>query len=276
MRTYKYTENAGETPVSLCRKSCTSGRSVLCSPAVKHSLSLFLAALALSLTACQTQFPKVSSAPALYMPEGLCYLDEVAPTIQVELKYAGSDNFVGRPIEGYSGQRAILRKDAAANMAKAAAILAKDGYGLKVLDAYRPAGAMKDFYEWSKTDDDRMKARFYPNITKKGIYDGQYIGLTSEHNWGVAVDVTLIDLKSGKECDMGGHHDLLDPCSATDYPNLTPRQRANRNRLRSAMAAAGMRNYSKEWWHYFVHPLGICYLYGFPLDDNLSPAPSAQ
>lgn len=237
---------------------------------VKH----LLVSLCLLLpVACETQkpLPQVSSAPRTHLPADFCYLDTVAPTVRVDLKYAGNDNFVGRPIAGYTGHRAILRKDAAANVAKAAALLAKEGYGLKILDAYRPAGAMQDFYAWSKTDDDRMKARFYPNITKKGIYDGKYIGLESEHSWGVAVDITLVDLRTGRECDMGGHHDLLDACSATDYPNLTPVQRANRDRLRSAMESAGMRNYSKEWWHYFVSPMGMCYVYGFPLNDALLP-----
>lgn len=207
--------------------------------------------------------------PPQHLPSDFCYVDTVAPTVQTDLKYAGSDNFVGRPIWGYTGRRAVLRRDAAACVARAAEALAKDGYGLRIYDAYRPALAMQDFYGWSKTDDDRMKARFYPNITKKGIYDGKYIGTVSEHSWGVAVDITLIRLKDGQECDMGGHHDLLDESSATDYPNLTDEQKANRRRLRQAMEDAGMRNYSKEWWHYFVHPMGTVYSYSFPLNDHL-------
>lgn len=234
-----------------------------------------MAAAVLLFSACE-RVPQPSDAPAAYMPAGFCYVDEVAPTVQVDLKYAGYDNFVGRPIVGYTGKRAILRHDAAAAVARAAKSLAKQGYGLRICDAYRPAGAMQDFYRWSKTPDDRMKARFYPNISKKGIYEGKYIGTVSEHSWGVAVDITLIRLSNGQECDMGGHHDLLDPSSATDYPNLTPAQRANRQRLCKAMTDAGMRNYSTEWWHYYVYPLGTCWAYGFPLDDHLSPAPDQQ
>lgn len=238
------------------------------------SFTAWLTAIALScwLSSC-TQVAEPSHEEAAYLPSAFCYVDEVAPRVRTDLKYSGNDNFVGRPIAGYSGHRAMLRKDTAAAIAKASDLLTKDGYGLKIWDAYRPARAMQDFYAWSKTADDRMKARFYPNLTKKGIYDGKYIGLKSEHNWGIAVDVTLVHLKSGRECDMGGHHDLLDPCSATDYPDLTPLQRANRNRLRTAMEAAGMRNYSKEWWHYYLYPTGTCYLYDFPLNDNLPPAP---
>lgn len=203
------------------------------------------------------------------LPRDFCFVDTVAPTVQTDLKYAGSDNFVGRPIWGYTGHRAVLRRDAADCIARAAKALAKEGYGLRIYDAYRPALAMQDFYGWSKTSDDRMKATFYPNITKKGIYEGKYIGTVSEHSWGVAVDITLIRLSTGKECDMGGHHDLLDESSATDYPNLTDEQKANRRRLCKAMEAAGMRNYSKEWWHYYVHPMGTVYSYSFPLNDAL-------
>lgn len=207
------------------------------------------------------------------MPAELCYLDEVAPNIKVDLKYCGHDNFVGRPIDGYTtGKRAILRKDAAAAMAKAQKELEKQGLGLLVWDAYRPHRALRDFYNWSMTDDDRTRRRFYPNITKREIYENKYIGLTSEHSWGIAVDITLINLRTGKELDMGGRHDLLDASSATRYAGLTPRQQANRLLLLHTMESAGMRNYSKEWWHYFVSPPGICHQFDFPLNDNLAPA----
>lgn len=216
-----------------------------------------------------TQVVHPSTEPAAALPSSFCYVDTVAPTVQTELKYAGNDNFVGRPIWGYTGRRAVLRRDTAQAVARAAKALAKEGYGLRIYDAYRPAAAMQDFYAWSKTDDDRMKARFYPNITKRGIYEGKYIGLHSEHSWGIAVDITLIRLADGKECDMGGHHDLLDTSSATDYPHLTPVQKANRRRLCKAMEDAGMRNYSKEWWHFYLHPMGQVFEYSFPLNDEL-------
>lgn len=209
-------------------------------------------------------------APRPTMPAELCYLDTIAPTVRVDLKYCGNDNFVGRPIDGYTtGQRAILRKDAAEAIRKAQQKLEHLGLGILVWDAYRPHRALRDFYNWSMTDDDSSRAEFYPNITKRGIYDNRYIGLTSEHSWGIAVDITLIDLKTGKELDMGGRHDLLDVSSATIHAGLTPRQQANRLLLRNTMAAVGMRNYSKEWWHYFLSAPGTCHRYDFPLDDTL-------
>ena len=156
---------------------------------------------------------------------------------------------------------------------KAAALAAKQGLGLLIWDAYRPSRAMLDFRRWSRTDDERMKARFYPNISKQGIYDGKYIGDISEHSWGIAVDITLVDLRTGREVDMGGHHDLLDVSSATESPLVTPRQRANRLKLRDIMLAAGMKNYHTEWWHYYLAEPGTCYSYNFELRDDLSTAP---
>ncbi len=233
---------------------------------------LALSVLAAALPQC-THAPGAAPFASLSLPAEFCYLDTVAPAVRVDLKYSGSDNFVGRPIAGYSGKRAVLRRDTALALKKAADLLAKQGLGLLVWDAYRPACAMSDFRRWSRTPDDRMKARFYPNITKQGIYDGKYIGDISEHSWGIAVDVTLVDLRSGRELDMGGHHDLLDVSSATESPLVTPQQRANRLKLRDAMAAVGMKNYHTEWWHYFLADPGKLFSYNFELRDDLLSSP---
>jgi D-alanyl-D-alanine dipeptidase len=210
----------------------------------------------------------------IYMPTGLCYLDEIIPGICVDLKYCGSDNFVGRPICGYtSGRRAILRRDTAEKVARAQQILACQGLALKVWDAYRPHRAMKDFLAWSHTADESKKAEFYPHITKQGIYEHKYISRKSDHSCGLAVDVTLIRLETGEELDMGGRHDLLDESSATRYSGLTPEQQKNRLLLARTMAEVGLRNYRKEWWHYSQKREPDCKRYDFPLNDNLKPAP---
>lgn len=208
------------------------------------------------------------------MPEELCYLDEEVPGIRVDLKYCGSDNFTGRPVAGYtSGHRAILRRDTAECIRRAQTALAEKGLGLVVWDAYRPHRAMEDFYAWSQTADESRKTEFYPNITKAGIYENKYIRRHSEHSWGVAVDVGIIELATGKELDMGGRHDFLDASSATRYSGLTPEQRANRMLLRDTMDHAGMRNYKREWWHYFLKERGPVTRYDFPLCDTLISRP---
>lgn len=207
-----------------------------------------------------------------FMPAELCYLDEEVPGIKVDLRYCGYDNFVGRPIDGYTtGTRAILRRDTAECLKRAQHELNAQGLGLLVWDAYRPHRAMKDFYAWSRTDEAAMKHKYYPNITKQGIYDGKYIRRTSEHSLGVAVDVTIINLATGKELDMGTGFDFLDPSSATRFAGITPEQHANRMLLRNTMNRSGMRNYKREWWHYFLKNRGNCTRYDFPLCDTLLP-----
>ena len=211
---------------------------------------------------------------SLYMPASLCYVDEIVPGIKTDLKYCGNDNFTGRPVAGYtSGRRAILRRDTAECIKRAQQELAGKGLGLLVWDAYRPHRAMDDFYAWSKTPDGPEKSAVYPNISKQGIYEGKYIRRRSEHSWGVAVDVTIIDLNTGQELDMGGRHDLLDISSATRYTGITPEQHRNRMLLRDTMDRAGMRNYKREWWHYFLKERGNVTRYDFPLCDTLIPLP---
>lgn len=230
----------------------------------------WIAAAACLLAACSAEKPLLApDAPVTQLPAAMCYLDSVVPHLRTELKYAGSDNFVGRPIRGYTGRRAILGRAAAARVREAARLLARQGYGLLVWDAYRPTSAMQDFFEWSRNADDRMREKFYPRLTKRQIYAQRYIGTMSEHSMGIAVDVTLYRLKDGREVDMGGHHDLLDAASALESPLVTPSQRANRLILHNAMLAAGMKGYDKEWWHYYMPGSGPFYLYGFPLDDSL-------
>jgi D-alanyl-D-alanine dipeptidase len=189
------------------------------------------------------------------MPAGFTYVDRVAPQVSADLKYAGNDNFIGRPMAGYRGHRPILRIEAAQALKKASDSLAKQGYGLLIYDAYRPHTAMIDINQWGKDlTDQKMKAKFYPNIDKATIFKDCYIRDCSEHSRGVALDITLVDLKTKKPVDMGGHHDLLDPSSATASTQVTAKQRKNRQILKQAMEAAGFDNYSLEWWHYRLSP----------------------
>lgn len=234
-------------------------------------LSVLLPVLGLS--SCSPFGEARSSSPEALrpaLPGGWCYVDTVAPAVRVDLKYAGSDNFVGRPIDGYTGRRAVLRREAAEGLARVSKQLADEGLGLLIWDAYRPKRALRDFRAWSASPDDRQKAEFYPHLSKEDIYRDRYIGDSSEHCWGIAVDITLVDLKTGRPLDMGGRHDLLDPSSATDCETISPQQRQNRHKLRDAMAAGGFSNYSKEWWHYYHYPLPKPLLeYDFPLDDDM-------
>lgn len=176
-------------------------------------------------------------------------------------------------MNGYRGKRAILRREAAAHLAMAQRSLRGKGYGILIYDAYRPHTAMIDIGKWGKDDgDQKMKARFYPGIDKKRIFADHYLRDFSEHSRGVAVDIALVDLRSGKPVDMGGHHDLLDPSSATDSELVAPSQREKRQLLKKEMERAGFANYAPEWWHYRLSPEPdeTSHFY-FPAWDGMKP-----
>lgn len=224
---------------------------------MNRALKCLLAGLGVVLASCSGEpFQPSMNQPLMdLMPQGFVYVDQFVPSVKTDLKYSGSDNFIGRPLNGYHGKRAILRREAAIQLAKAQRYLRSKGYGILIYDAYRPHTAMIDIGKWGKDlGDQKMKARFYPGIDKKRIFDDNYVRDISEHSRGVAVDITLVDLKTGKPVDMGGHHDLLDPSSATDSFLVTPSQRAKRQLLKNEMARAGFDNYAPEWWHYRLSP----------------------
>ena len=208
------------------------------------------------------------------MQPGFVYVDQVAPLVKTNLKYAGYDNFVGRPLDGYHGRRAILRTQAAQALKKVSEDLYRQGYLLEIYDAYRPHTAVLDICKWGADDgDQKMKSRYYPHIDKAKVFGDHYVRDFSEHSRGVAVDVSLLYAKTGKPVDMGGHHDLLDPSSTTDSTLVTPSQRRNRMILKTDFEKQGFANYAPEWWHYRLlnEPEPTLHYY-FPVWDGMTSA----
>ena len=189
---------------------------------------------------------------ACALPSEFVYLDEVSPSINTQLQYFTSHNFVGRPIEGYGVNRAILTKPAALALANVQAELNKHGLGLLVFDAYRPQRAVNDFMAWARDIKDiKNKSRYYPNVDKRNLFDEGYIAQKSGHSRGSTVDLTIIDLSNGANLlDMGSRFDFFGPQSWPDYPNITAQQRANRLLLQTLMIKYGFTPYDKEWWHF--------------------------
>jgi D-alanyl-D-alanine dipeptidase len=174
--------------------------------------------------------------------------------LKVEMRYAGSDNFVGRPILGYEAPVCLLTPEAANALAKVQASLAPEGLGLKVFDCYRPVRAVKAFAAWAKDPADQAnKARYYPDIDKSRLFELGYIAERSGHSRGSTVDLTLVELPGGREVDMGSGYDLFDPLSWPTDPRPSTEQRANRMRLQAAMTAHGFRPLKEEWWHFTLN-----------------------
>lgn len=176
---------------------------------------------------------------------------EVIPGLAVDMRYFGSDNFVGRPIAGYEAPVCLLTPEAARALADVQATLAKDGLGLKVYDCYRPQRAVADFVAWAKDlSDQTRKAEQYPNVDKSNLFELGYIAERSGHSRGSTVDLTLVDARTGAEIDMGSAYDLFDPVSWPSDMSVSAVARANRISLQDVMQAHGFKPLKEEWWHF--------------------------
>lgn len=186
------------------------------------------------------------------LPEGFLYLDSLIPDARVELRYSGSHNFIGEPVEGYQQARPVLSKPAAQALVRAQEALRPFGLGILVFDAYRPQRAVDHFVRWAENlEDTRMKAEFYPEVDKQNLFRDNYIAARSGHSRGSTVDLTLVDLNPPHALlDMGTGFDFFGPASWPEHAALSPQQRANRLLLQRLMQEQGFRPYPKEWWHF--------------------------
>jgi len=195
-----------------------------------------------------TSLPLRADQPA---QPGFVYLDQVLTSARYDVRYAGSDNFVGQPIDGYQKARIILTGEAAAALAAVEKDVALSGLALKIFDGYRPQRAVNDFRRWAADPQDiRQKARYYPALDKPALFRDGYIAKHSGHSRGSTVDLTLVDAKTGEELDMGSHFDFFGPISHHGTALVNVQQTRNRETLRQAMLRHGFEPYSAEWWHY--------------------------
>jgi D-alanyl-D-alanine dipeptidase len=200
----------------------------------------------------------LSTAPALAaddtLPEGFVHADEVVPGLVLDLRYAGSDNFVGQRVDGYEAARVVLSTPAAEALRKVQADLKPFGLGLKIFDAYRPTQAVAHFVRWSSMPDDpKAKHAYYPDIDKQKLFEEGYVATRSSHSRGSTVDLTLVTIgKDGAvaDLDMGTPFDFFGPESWPDYTDLTGEQRSNRLLLKLVMERHGFKPFDKEWWHF--------------------------
>lgn len=178
-------------------------------------------------------------------------LSESVPDAILEIRYYSTYNFVGDRINGYEEPCALLTKEAATALKKASDEVVSKGYRLKIYDAYRPQKAVTHFMNWAKdVSDTRMKKYFYPELDKSVLFDQGYIAEKSGHSRGSTVDLTLFDMNTEKELDMGGTFDYFGELSHPDYKQITAEQYENRMILRDAMLANGFKPLDEEWWHF--------------------------
>ncbi len=185
------------------------------------------------------------------LPKGFVYVKEVIPNIKIDLRYYGSHNFVGEPIDGYLKPKCILTKKAAEALKKVQEEFERLGFGLLIYDAYRPQTAVDHFVRWAKdVDDTRTKEEFYPHVAKTDLFKEGYIASKSGHSRGSTVDVTIVSLRTGHILNLGGPYDFFDKRSSIDFKNITRNQRAIRLMLQRRMVKYGFKPYAKEWWHF--------------------------
>ena len=185
------------------------------------------------------------------MPSDFTLITDVVPDAILEIRYYSTYNFVGERIDGYMAPVAIMTVKAANALKEVSDELAEKGYRLKIYDAYRPQRAVNHFIRWAENVEDvRMKPYFYPDVPKSELFERQYIMARSGHSRGSTVDLTLLDMKTGKDLDMGGVFDWFGELSHPDYENITPQQKANRLILREAMLKHGFAPLDSEWWHF--------------------------
>jgi D-alanyl-D-alanine dipeptidase len=167
------------------------------------------------------------------LPADLVDLTTIDPRIQLDIGYAASDNFMGIPL--YERAAAYMQRPAAEAVGRAQKALAAKGYGLVIHDAYRPWFVTWMFWEATPPEDHAFVAN-----PAHG----------SRHNRGCAVDLSLYDLKTGREVEMPSRYDEFSDRAYADFIGGTTKQRALRAMLRDAMTAEGFEVYTEEWWHF--------------------------
>ncbi|MCC3244007.1 M15 family metallopeptidase [Methylocystis sp. WRRC1] len=192
-------------------------------------------------------------------PPGFARLSDVAPDVAQDMRYAGPNNFTGRPVPGYRSPQCWLRADAARALAAAQADARAHGFSLVVYDCYRPRRAVSAFVEWSRNADQATKAEYYPRLDKSTLFARGYIAERSTHSTGLAVDLGV------QGWNFGTPFDFFDKRSWTNS-EARGDARAHRDTLVALMRRHGFENYPREWWHYTFKGAGDAQGYDVEVD----------
>jgi D-alanyl-D-alanine dipeptidase len=231
-------------------------------------------------------------AAAQDLPGDFVYLRDIDPSVLQDVRYAGANNFMGRPIKGYGAAECVVKRSTGLALKAVQQELARQNLSLKMLDCYRPARAVADMVAWSQNGRETAAERRYnPAFSKQQLFRLGYIATHSQHSTGAAVDLTLVDLRADNsaifdptkayaDCtapaarrapeasvDMGTGYDCSDVKGHTAATSITASQRRWRNLLVAAMGRQGFVNYSKEWWHFSLPGAGR-EAYDFPIQPR--------
>ena len=172
------------------------------------------------------------------------------PSLLTDIRYAGNNNFMGRPVAGYEAPLCLLSEAASMALGRAQELTLSRNLSLLVYDCYRPQRAVDDFVDWvSGTAPEPTKPAYYPSLERSSLIELGYIASQSGHSRASTVDLTLVDIATGQPLDMGTPWDFFDPTSHTESDEIDLGARNNRFLLREIMTASGFRPYYAEWWH---------------------------
>lgn len=236
---------------------------------MKWMLAAILTICGIAMVSCFSDTKNNSAVSATDDTSQFVSITDVIPDAILEIRYYGTYNFVGTRIDGYEEPVALLTRMAADSLRSVSDDVKAQGYRLKIYDAYRPQKGVDHFVRWAKEiSDTLMKAYFYADLDKSVLFPKEYICLKSGHTRGSTIDLTLFDMNTGKELDMGGTFDWFGPESHPDFcgnpetgkytgclhpdtqTTITSEQFQNRMILRQAMLRHGFKPFKTEWWHF--------------------------
>ena len=231
-------------------------------------LAVILTVCGMTMVSCFSDTKKSTAVSTTDDTSQFVTITDVVPDVILEIRYFGTYNFVGTRIDGYEEPMALLTRQAADSLKAVSDDVIRQGYRLKIYDAYRPQKGVDHFVRWAEDiTDTLMKRYFYPDLDKSVLFPQEYICLKSGHTRGSTLDLTLFDMATEKEVDMGGTFDWFGPESHPDFcgnpetgeyqaPSgtvrraITEQQFKNRMILRQAMLRHGFKPFDTEWWHF--------------------------
>lgn len=249
--------------------------------ATSPAMTMWMGLVKIIVIALAVLAASASQACAQAMHGGFVYLRDIDPTIIQDIRYAGVNNFMGRPLTGYGASECVVKREVGLALKNIQQDLARQKLSLKMFDCYRPQRAVADMVAWAGDGRETAAGRRYnPAFRKADLFRLGYISSHSQHSTGAALDLTLVDLtvdnaaafdptRAYADCtapvdrrapegsvDMGTGYDCSDVKGHTADSSITPAQRRWRQALVAAMAKQGFVNYSKEWWHFSLPGAG--------------------